>query len=113
MASSLIVTTLIPALFPTNLSGVWEIDVRNAAASEQVMVNLYQDGSVLTGSYVGSYQVSEVKGQLDGKEVTFAYMIDGHKVVFIGRLVGKSLSGTYHVSDFDQGLFTGRRVSPS
>lgn len=110
LLGSLLITSLIPALFPPDISGVWEIEVQNEAASEQLMVSIHQDQKTLTGSYVGSYQVSDIMGVFDGKEVTFEYLIDGVRVTYIGRLKGRTLSGTYHAGMFDQGDFTGRRV---
>ena len=110
LLGSLIITSLIPALFPPNVSGVWQIELHNEAASEQLTVNIHQNQSVLTGSYVGSYQIRDVVGVFDGKEIKFEYMIDGVRVMYVGRLDGRTLSGTYHAGNFDTGDFVGRRT---
>ena len=110
LVGSLIITSLIPALFPPSVTGVWEIEVHNEAASERLMVTIHQDQGALTGTYVGSYQVSDIMGEIDGKEIRFQYLIDGVKVMYIGSLKGRTLSGTYHAGLFDTGDFVGRRV---
>ena len=110
LLGSLVITSLIPALFPPNVTGVWEIELQNEAASEQLTVNILQDKTVLTGSYVGSYQISDIVGVFDGKEIMFEYPIDGVRVMYVGRLKGRTLAGTYHAGVFDQGDFTARRV---
>ena len=110
LLGSLVITSLIPALFPPNVSGVWHIEVQNEAASEQLTVNIQQNKSVITGSYVGSYQISDIVGVFDGKEIMFEYLIDGVRVMYVGHLKGRTLSGTYHAGSFDNGDFVGKRV---
>jgi|GEM_PF-3953579 len=113
LLGSLVITSLIPALFPPNISGVWEIELQNEAATEQLTVNIHQNKAVLTGSYVGSYQISDIIGEFDGKEIIFEYLIDGVRVMYVGELDGRTLNGTYHAGSFDQGDFVGRRVGPT
>ena len=110
LLGSLVITSLIPALFPPNVTGVWHIQVQNEAATEQLTVNIYQDQSVLSGSYVGSYQDSDIVGVFDGDEIMFQYLIDGVRVMYVGRLKGRTLNGTYHAGNFDTGEFVGRRI---
>lgn len=113
LLGSLVITSLIPALFPPDISGVWEIELQNEAATEQLTVSIHQNKAVLTGSYVGSYQISDIIGEFDGKEIMFEYLIDGVRVMYVGQLDGRTLNGTYHAGSFDQGDFVGRRVGPT
>ena len=109
LAGTLLITTQIPVLFPPDASGLWEINVHNEAASERVVVNIQQDGDQLKGTYVGSYQEANLDGQLEGKHITFTYDLDGFRVTYVGRLSGRSISGTYHAGEFENGVFNGRR----
>ena len=110
LGGSLIVTSLIPAFLQPDVSGIWQIEVRNEAASEKLTVSIHQDQSTLSGSYVGAYQILDVVGVVDGRDITFEYMIDGVRVLYIGELVGKKLSGTYHAGTYDQGQFNAWKV---
>ena len=110
LLGSLVITSLIPALFPPNVTGIWQIEVQNEAAAEQFTVNIQQDQAVLSGTYLGSYQMSAIAGEFDGKEIVFEYLIDGVRVMYVGRLSGRTLNGTYHAGSFDTGDFVGRRI---
>ena len=113
LLGSIIITSLIPALFPPDVTGIWQLELRNEAASEQLTINIHQNESVLTGSYIGSYQISDIVGVFDGKEITFEYIIDGVRVLYVGELDGRVLTGTYHAGNFDQGDFTARKIDRS
>ena len=110
LVGSLIATGLVPAFFPPDISGIWEIEVHNEAASETLIVSINQDDSTLSGSYVGTYQILDIVGAVDGKEITFEYVIDGVRVLYVGKIAGRTLSGTYHAGVFDQGQFKGSKL---
>ena len=111
LLGTLIFTSLIPSFFPPTLTGLWQVELRNEVASEQVMVSIEQQDAALTGTYVGSYQLSDLEGRFDGDEVQFEYIIDGVRVVYTGELKGQYLSGTYYAGAFDRGEFKARRLS--
>jgi hypothetical protein len=111
LVSALGLTTLAPSLFPPDVSGVWKVDFANEAATETVMVNLKQENSTLTGHYMGYYDVAQLAGSLDGKEIAFSYDIDGTMINLFGRLKGNVISGSYHAGDYEQGEFVATRVN--
>ncbi len=110
LAGSLIAATLIPVLFPPDATGLWHIDLQNEAASERITVRIHQTEKQLSGSYVGRYQVSHLSGNLKGKDISFAYVIDGVPIYLKGELHSNTITGTYHAGDFDWGTFKGRLI---
>ena len=111
LLGSLVITSLLPSFFQPDVSGIWHIELTNEAASEQLTMNIYHNESVITGSYIGSYQISDIVGVVDNREITFEYLIDGVRVTYVGQLKGQTISGTYHAGVYDQGNFRGVRVS--
>ena len=111
LVAALGLTTLAPSLFPPDVSGVWKIDFENEAASETVMVSLKQDEAILSGHYMGYYDVAQLAGSLEGKEIAFSYDIDGIMINLFGKLKGNVISGSYHAGDYEQGEFIATRVN--
>ena len=111
LVGALGLTTLAPSLFPPDVSGVWKIDFENEAATETVMVSLTQEETMLTGHYLGYFDVAKLAGSLEGKEIAFSYDIDGTMINLFGQLKGNVISGSYHAGDFEQGDFVATRVN--
>lgn len=74
------------------------------------MVSLTQQDSMLTGHYLGYFEVAQLAGSMNGKEIAFSYDIDGTIINHFGRLQGNVISGSYHAGDFEQGDFKAIRV---
>ncbi len=110
LVGALGLTTLAPSLFPPDVSGVWKIDFKNEAATETVMVTLAQQDSTVTGHYLGYFDVAQLTGSMQGKEIAFSYGIDGIVINHFGRLQGNTISGSYHAGEFEQGDFKATRV---
>ena len=103
-------TTLAPSLFPPDVSGVWKMDFETEAATETVMVSLTQTDSTVTGHYLGYFDAAKLDGSLQGREISFAYNIDGTMINHFGRLEGNTITGSYHAGEFEQGEFKAIRI---
>ncbi len=110
LVGALGLTTLAPSIFPPDVSGVWKMDFETEAATETVMVSLIQTDSTLTGHYLGYFDAANLAGSFQGRDIAFAYNIDGTMINHFGRLEGNTIVGSYHAGDFEQGEFRATRV---
>ena len=97
-------TTVIAQEPPANVAGNWTIHSRGPDGVERVQVmQIDQDGGVITGHYQGPGQQGELQGTINEQHIlfhtktstalTFRGRVDGPHVD--GRIQGKTISGTY------------------
>lgn len=96
-----------------NISGEWKFHVTTDAGSGDPEFTLHQDGSTLTGKYRGMLGEADVKGTVDGKQVTIEFraaMGGGVTIVYKGTVEGpEKMKGTVDLAGQATGTWTGEK----
>lgn len=100
--------------FAEDLTGAWAAEVNLDAGSGTPTFELKQQGSQLTGKYIGMFGEEPLKGSLDGKKIRFTFTISqgGEKIeaVYEGTVESaNSMKGKATYGSFASGTWTAKR----
>jgi hypothetical protein len=87
-----------PPSVPQNISGAWTIYAYNVSqpGSSLKMVELTQDGNIISGTFHGPHQHGKLQGWINGNHVEFS--TDTREVLtFRGEITPDGMSGLYGV----------------
>ena len=96
-----------------DISGTWIMSVKTSMGSGSPSFTFIQKGEHLTGTYRGQLGEQPVSGTIKGNDVSFEFQGDAQgqsfTVSYVGKLEGRTMSGTVTLGQFAQGTFTGQR----
>ncbi len=99
-----------------DLSGMWTLTVESDQGDQPLPVTIVQDGNTLTATgEVPDLGPIEMKGMVDGSDVTFEWNLDIEgmelNILFMGTVADDgTMSGTADFGGFGGGGWTAKRV---
>jgi hypothetical protein len=94
-----------------DVSGVWDFEVEIAGTQGMPNFTFKQDGEKLTGKYKGQFGSADVTGKVKGKDIEFAFEIQGGagKVVYKGTIDKDTMKGEVNYADQANGTWTAKK----
>lgn len=84
---------------PANIGGAWQISWERRGGSEQATMQIQQDGSKLSGTFLDSGgNSSQLTGSVAGTNVSFSVQVKARRTMtlaFTGTVEGDKMSGTF------------------
>jgi hypothetical protein len=81
-----------------NVAGKWQMSWQGRDGAKQGTLQLQQDGSKLTGTFVSDRGSAAITGTVDGNNISFSTQGQGHHnftMVYTGSVEGEKISGTF------------------
>lgn len=106
-----------PSLLPAqnwNVTGKWVFHVETDAGSGDPEFTLQQNGAALTGKYKGMLGEAEVKGKVEGSNITIEFTVSmggGATIVYKGTIESATaMKGTVDLAGQASGTWTGKKA---
>jgi hypothetical protein len=110
-----LVSFLLAAWVAAGVGGSWRVQFVVPSGTKAVNMNVVQKGARLSGVVTDEYGEYEIKGRLEGDQVTIVWTIpeDGKLVdiTFAGKLEGDVINGTAKIGDLGEGPLQARRTA--
>jgi hypothetical protein len=98
---------------PMNVSGAWVFHVTTDAGSGDPEFTLQQDAGKITGKYKGMLGESDVKGTVEGNQITLEFTVsmgDGATIVYKGTIESPDkMKGTVDLAGQASGTWVAER----
>jgi hypothetical protein len=105
----------LPVAAQTDVTGEWDAEYATPLGPQELKIYLTQEGPRVTGHTTSEYGESQVRGSINGQEVTFTFSsTDAGKAVDIrvtAKVNGDRMSGTAKIGDRAEGAFTAERTA--
>jgi hypothetical protein len=96
-----------------DVTGEWEASYATPLGPQELKIYLTQEGPRISGHTTSEYGESQVRGSIDGQNITFTFdATDGGKAVVIrvtAQVEGTRMRGTAKIGDRADGAFTAER----
>lgn len=111
-ALAALLVSFLPAQ-PANVSGTWAFHVTTDAGTGDPEFTLQQDGGKLTGKYKGMLGEADVKGTVEGNQITIEFTVSmggGATIVYKGTIEGADkMKGTVDLAGQASGTWTAEK----
>jgi hypothetical protein len=98
----------------TDVTGEWAASYTAPLGPQELTIYLTQEGPRVTGHTTSEFGESQVRGTIDGQDVTFTFSsTDGGKAVEVrvtAKVDGERMRGTAKIGDRADGVFTAERT---
>ncbi len=84
----------LPGAVAEGVTGAWSFTVDLDTGRGSVSFVFRQDDEQLTGSYDGAYGSAEVIGTVQDEDIEFSFEVEGGKVTYVGKILGRTMEGT-------------------
>jgi hypothetical protein len=105
------VLMVMQAAHAADVTGTWLMTVQTSAGSGTPTFTLVQKGDAITGTYKGQLGEAPVTGTINGDDMTLEFGVETQgqslTIKYIGKIDGKSVSGSVALGGFGSGTFTG------
>ena len=96
-----------------DVSGQWDVDVEYILGKARHGLVLEQKGAELAGTHAGEFLGSDLRGTVDGNELSFrsSHKIEGTRIGydFNAKASGDTMEGTIDLGEYGQARFTAKR----
>ena len=96
-----------------NVSGQWDVDVEYVLGKAHHSLVFEQKDAALLGSHSGEFLSSDLRGSVDGNDVSFrsSHKYEGTRLGydFNGKVSGDTMTGTVDMGEYGQAKFTAKR----
>lgn len=103
------------ALAQTDVTGEWDASYNTPLGPQELKIYLTQEGPRITGHTTSEFGESQVRGAINGQDLTFTFSsTDGGKAVEIrvtAKVDGERMRGTAKIGDRAEGAFTAERTA--
>ena len=98
----------------TDVTGEWDASYNTPLGPQELKIYLTQEGPRITGHTTSEFGESQVRGSINGQDLTFTFSsTDGGKAVEIrvsAKVDGERMRGTAKIGDRADGAFTAERT---
>ncbi len=102
-----------PAAPSVNLTGQWDVELEYVLGKSHHTLVFEQRDAQLVGSHIGEYLGSDLRGSVDGSDVSFrsSHKYEGTRIGydFAGKATADTINGTVDLGEYGQARFTARR----
>jgi hypothetical protein len=103
-----------PIAAQTDVSGEWDAQYTTPLGPQELKIYLTQEGPRVSGHTTSEYGESQVRGSINGQDVTFTFSsTDAGKAIDIrvtAKVDGERMRGTARIGDRADGVFTAERT---
>ncbi len=78
---------------PANVSGTWNVIVNGQAGRIEQIIELKQDGNIITGNFKGPRQSGPLEGSIEGNKIQF-HVKTRVPIDYTGTVVGDTMKGS-------------------
>jgi hypothetical protein len=97
----------------SDISGRWEVDVQFPLGNARHQLFLEVRGNEVLGAHVGTSRTGNVRGGIDGDQVTLRSALraggDNLSYTFLGRVSGDQMSGELDLAEHPRARWSARR----
>ena len=98
----------------TDVTGEWDVSYPTPLGPQELKIYLTQEGPRITGHTTSEFGESQVRGSINGQDVTFTFSsTDGGKAIEVrvtAKVDGERMRGTAKIGDRAEGVFTAERT---
>lgn len=109
-----VLAMVLPLAAQTDVTGEWDASYGTPLGPQELKIYLTQEGPRVTGHTTSEYGESQVRGSINGSDVTFTFSsTDGGKAVDIqvtAKVEGERMRGTAKIGGRAEGAFTAERT---
>jgi hypothetical protein len=110
-----VLVSAMPVAAQTDVTGEWDAQYATPLGPQELKIYLMQEGPRITGHTTSEYGESQVRGSINGQDVTFTFSsTDAGRAVDIrvtAKVNGDRMSGTAKIGDRVEGGFTAERTA--
>jgi hypothetical protein len=103
-----------PLAAQTDVTGEWEAQYTTPLGPQELKIYLTQEGPRVSGHTTSEYGESQVRGTINGQDITFTFSsTDAGRAVDIrvtAKVEGERMRGTAKIGDRADGVFTAERT---
>ena len=107
----------VPAMLPAqnwNVTGKWVFHVETDGGSGDPEFTLQQNGAAITGKYKGLLGEADVKGKVEGSDITIEFTVSmggGATILYKGTIEsGTAMKGSVDLAGQASGTWTGKKT---
>ena len=112
---ALALATVTPVRAQTDVTGEWDASYSTPLGPQELKIYLSQEGPRITGHTTSEFGESQVRGTINGQDVTFTFQsTDAGKAIDIrvtAKVEGERMRGTAKIGDRAEGVFTAERTA--